>query len=75
MSRLRCPECGAEIRPARVGRPAVYCGQICRQRAHRARRASATFAAFDRATSIVSGLEELPVSEMRDIAGFLKEIK
>lgn len=31
----RCAECGAEIPPAATGRPARYCGNACRQRAHR----------------------------------------
>ncbi|MFC7721059.1 hypothetical protein [Nonomuraea recticatena] len=37
----RCPVCGAAIGQARTGRPARYCGNPCRQAAHRARRRGA----------------------------------
>ncbi|GAA3528605.1 TetR/AcrR family transcriptional regulator [Nonomuraea rosea] len=36
----RCVECGDPVPPAGTGRPARYCGNACRQRAHRRRHAS-----------------------------------
>ncbi|MFC5833006.1 TetR/AcrR family transcriptional regulator [Nonomuraea insulae] len=33
----QCAECGGEIPPTTTGRPARYCGNACRQRAHRRR--------------------------------------
>ncbi|MBB6555708.1 TetR/AcrR family transcriptional regulator [Nonomuraea rubra] len=34
---IRCAECGTPIAPTATGRPARYCGNACRQRAHRRR--------------------------------------
>ncbi len=73
MSSQGCPECGAEIHPAPVGRPPIYCCAACRQRAHRARLVGASFAAFDRDASVVTGLKDMPIDEMHDIADSLKE--
>lgn len=31
----RCPWCGGAVRRARAGRPAIYCGPVCRVEANR----------------------------------------
>lgn len=73
MSSLRCPQCGATIRPARLGRPPIFCGPRCRDRAYRGRGRSAPFAVFSGDAAAVAGLKGLPVDAMHDIADTLRE--
>ena len=35
-----CPACGSNVRQQNAGRPRVYCGGSCRNRAYNARRAA-----------------------------------